>query len=197
MWGVQGLVNPSIWLVAGLLASGVPAFGQVDWRGLELPGLKRPVAFFPGPYELAQDTVQTDLGLVPSTTYFSRDDDAASGNRLYTVTVIDFAEGTFPPDSLARREAFFASTVAAAAEAVSGEVLISQPLERGDEVPAWTFRIDYSAGGQPATVRNLAFVRGDRYYHLQVFSLRTDAGTRARERFFESFRPLPAPTNQP
>lgn len=176
------------------LAACGASLAQVDWRGIELEGLERPVGYFPGLYDVARDTVGTELGRVPSTTYFMRDDEADSGNRLYTATVIDFAPGTFHADSTARREAFFRSTVTAAAEAVEGEVLISQPVDRSDDVPAWTFRIDYAAGGQPATVRNLAFLRGDRYYHLQVFSLKSDAGTRARERFFESFRPVPAPS---
>lgn len=184
-------------VLAVVAAACSPTFAQVDWRGLELAGIKRAVAFFPGPYRVARDTVATALGYVPSTTYFLQDDDALSGNRLYTVTVIDFAAGAFPVDSTARREAFFASTVAAAAEAVEGEVLISQPLARTDGVPAWTFRIDYGAGDRAATVRNRAFLVGDRYYHLQVFSLRDDAGTRARDRFFGSFRPLPAPLTAP
>lgn len=166
---------------------------EVDWRGLEMPGLKRAVAFFPLSYQRARDTVPTALGEVASTTYYARDDDAVSGNRLYTVSVIDFAPGAFPEDSVARREAFFASTVEASAAAVDGDVLISQPLERIDGVPAWTYRIDYQAGPRPASVRNRAYVVGDRYYHLQVFSLGDDGGVRARERFFDSFRPLPAP----
>ena len=186
---MRKLITATAVLLAAIAVGGA----QVDWRALELDGLRQAVAFFPKPFELARDTVATAVGAVPSTTYFARDDEADSGNRLYTVTVIDFAEGAFPADSVARREAFFTSTVAAAAEAVDGEVLISQPLERRDGVAAWTFRIDYGRGERAATVRNRAFLVGDRYYHLQVFSLGDDAGVRARDRFFDSFRPLPAP----
>ena len=164
---------------------------QVDWRALTLEGDKKAIVYFPGSPVMRADTVETALGPMPFQTWFYQDDEAISGNRLYTLTMIDYPEGSFPVDSVERRMAFFESTVSSAAESVEGDVMISQPLE-GQRYPGWYFRVDYGAK-KGKTVYNHVVLAEDRYYHLQVFALSKDEGSRTRGQFFDNFTPRPQP----
>ena len=168
---------------------GVVGSAQVEWLPLKLQAGRdaKSAAYFPGEVQQVRDTVATPLGRMPFTTYFHQDDRGLSGNRLYTLTLVEYADGAFPADSLARREAFFASTIAAAAESVGGEVTISERADLGER-HGHLFRIDYG-DERPTVVRNRAYLVGDTYVHLQVFSFREDDGARSRKRFFESLRP--------
>jgi len=158
---------------------------QVEWLPLRIDEEKRPVAFFPGEIDEVSDTVTTALGEMPFTTYFVKDDEAMTGNRLYMLTVIDYAEGSFPEDSAARRNDFFEQTVDAATQAINGDLIISQPLE-GSRYNGWIFRVNYGEE-RPTVVRNQIYLVKDRYYHLQVFSFSKDAGVKSRDRFFNNF----------
>lgn len=171
-----------------MLFCGSTILAQVEWLPLRIDQEKRPIAFFPGEIEEISDTVPTALGEMPFTTYFVKDDEAMTGNRLYMLTVIDYAEGSFPLDSTARRNAFFKQTVQAASEAIEGVAIISQPLEGGD-YPGWIFRVNYGEE-RPTVVRNRMYLVGDRYYHQQVFSFSKDGGVKSRDRFFENFHPI-------
>jgi hypothetical protein len=179
-------------LLVSLLFCGSVAFAQVEWLPLRIDNEKKPIAFFPGQIEEISDTVPTALGEMPFTTYFTKDDDALTGNRLYMMTVIDYARGAFPADSIERRNAFFEQTVSAAHESIGGEVVISQPTKSGTH-EGWIFRINYGEE-RPTVVRNRMYIVGDRYYHQQVFSFMKDGGVKSRERFFDNFNPIePAP----
>lgn len=171
-----------------VLFCGSMSFGQVEWLPLRIDQEKRPIAFFPGVIEQTSDTVSTALGEMPFTTYFVKDDEALTGNRLYMLTVIDYAKGSFPEDSLARRKDFFEQTVQAASEAIDGVAVISQAMENS-KYDGWIFRINYGEE-RPTVVRNRMYLVGDRYYHQQVFSFSKDGGVKSRERFFENFYPL-------
>jgi len=161
---------------------------QVEWLPLRIDQEKRPVAYFPGEIQEVSDTVPTALGDMPFITYFVKDDDAMTGNRLYMLTIIDYSEGSFPRDSIERKTAFFEQTVIAASEAIQGEVLISQPLG-SSKFDGWIFRVNYGKE-RPTVVRNRMYIIGDRYYHQQVFSFSKDGGVRSRDRFFDNFYPV-------
>ncbi len=160
----------------------------MEWLPLRIDDEKKPIAFFPGEIEEISDTVLTALGDMPFTTYFCKDDDAMTGNRLYMLTVINYAPGAFPKDSVERIQAFFEQTVLAANESVGGEIVISQPIVSGG-FEGWIFRINYGEE-RPTVVRNRMYLVGDRYYHQQVFSFMKDGGVKSRERFFENFNPI-------
>jgi len=175
-------------LLAGVLFCGSTIIAQVEWLPLRIDQEKRPIAYFPGEIEQVSDTVPTALGNMPFTTYFVKDNEAMTGNRLYMLTVIDYSEGSFPKDSTARRVAFFEETVAAASEAIKGEVVFSQPL-KSVLFDGWIFRVNYGEE-RPTVVRNRMYLVGDRYYHQQVFSFRNDGGVKSRDRFFDNFHPV-------
>ncbi len=176
-------------LAALITSVTLTAGAQVDWRGVTLPESRKPVAYFPGVYAERADTLTTEWGLTPILRYYFNDPDGASGNRLYTLTVVDYPEGSLPQDSVARRDALFAETLSAATESVDGELMFSDAITL-DSHPGYVFRIDYNEGSK--SVYNRAYFVGDRYYHLQVFSIKGDQGTKSRDRFFENFRPTEA-----
>jgi len=178
----------TIFLLIALLFSGSSIIAQVEWLPLRIDQEKRPVVYFPGEIEEIRDTVPTALGEMPFTTYFVRDDEALTGNRLYMLTVIDYEKGSFPLDSTERRKEFFEQTVLAASKAIDGSIIISQELERS-KYPGWIFRINYGEE-RPTIVRNRMYLVGDRYYHQQVFSFRKDGGVKSRQRFFDNFQPI-------
>lgn len=175
-------------LLVSLLFCASVSYAQVEWLPLRIDEEKKPIAFFPGEIEKISDTVLTALGEMPFTTFFTKDDKAMTGNRLYMMTIIDYGAGAFPKDSIDRIRAFFKQTVFAANKSIGGEVVISQPLVSGG-YEGWIFRINYGEE-RPTVVRNRMYLVGDRYYHQQVFSFMKDGGVKSRERFFENFNPI-------
>lgn len=163
---------------------------DVDWRGATLPGERRPTVYFPNVFGERADTLETPTGPTPMRRYYFNDPDGATGNRLYTMTVVDYPGGSLPADSTARRAALFEETVAAAVESVEGELLFAGPKEQST-YPGYVFRVDYNEGSK--SVYNEAYFVGDRYYHLQVFAIKGDGGKKSRARFFDNFRPSPPP----
>ena len=161
---------------------------DVDWRGVTLPGERKPLAYFPGVFAERVDTVTTATGATPMRRYYFNDPKGLTGNRLYTLTVVDYPAGSIPADSAARREALFTETVVAAVESVEGELRYATAKEQS-RYPGYVFRVDYNEGSK--SVYNEAYFVGDRYYHLQVFAIGGDGGTKSRARFFDNFRPAP------
>ena len=162
------------------------AAAQVDWRGLYLPEHKKPVVYFPGTYSDRTDTVNTNLGESYLRRFYYSDPEGVSGNRLYTLTILDYPAGSIPEDSTALRTALFAETAEATTSSVAGTLMFAEALDQGPW-PGYLFRVDYNAGA--ASMYNQAYFVGDRYYHLQVFATESDSGVRSRKRFFENFRP--------
>ena len=166
---------------------------DVDWRGVVLPGERKPTAYFPGLFAERTDTLTTATGATPMRRYYFNDPEGLTGNRLYTLTVVDYPRGSVPADSSARREAMFRETVDAAVESVAGTLLFASAKEQS-RYPGYVFRVDYNEGTK--SVYNEAYFVGDRYYHLQVFALKRDGGTKSRARFFDNFRPSPPPATE-
>jgi len=174
-----------------VLLSSSFASAQIDWRGLSVDdGAKRPLAYFPGEAQQITDTVSTPLGEMEFTTYYFRDEgkgsNPKSGNLLYTLTIVAYPDGSFHTDSTARIQAFFDATLDTATEAVAGELRFAEALEA--PYTGYIFRIDYG-DERDRIVRNRAYLVGDVYYHMQVFSHTGEGGERSRARFFESFSP--------
>ena len=165
---------------------GIHLHAQIEWLPLRINDEKKATAYFPGEILEIKDTLTTPLGLMPFTTYYSQDDEALSGNRLYMLTIVDYPEGSFPKDSIQRKEAFFNTTMEAAASSVGGTLKFSSPLE--SDFYGYIFRIDYGEE-RPTIVRNQAYLVGDTYYHQQIFSFKQDEGEKSQKRFFTSFNP--------
>ena len=159
---------------------------DVDWRAVVLPGERKALVYFPGVFSERTDTVDTATGATPMRRYYYSDPEGLTGNRLYTLTIVDYPAGSIPVDSAARHAALFRETVDAAVESVEGELLFSGKSE-SSRYPGYVFRIDYNEGSK--SVYNEAYFVGDRYYHLQVFVVKGDGGTKSRARFFDNFRP--------
>ena len=173
-------------LLAAVGLSPKLAAQDVDWRSVVLPGERKAVVYFPGIYAERVDTVATATGVTPLRRYYYSDPDGLTGNRLYTLTIVDYPAGSVPVDSTARHEALFRETVDAAVESVDGQLLFAAGKD-GSAYPSYVFRVDYNEGSK--SVYNEAYFVGDRYYHLQVFAIKGDGGTKSRARFFDNFRP--------
>ena len=186
---VSSYVNWKCFVLCGLLIVGaqrVLAQAVVDWVPLTLQESKQPVVYFTLPHAVRRDTIQTPLGEIPVQTFYARDLQGVSGNRLYSLMMYDYPEGSFPPDSIARIEEFFDATLQAAVTSVQGELKFVDDL--GKRYPSKVFRVDF--GEQGNVTRNHAYLVGDRYYHQQVMSAKSDDGSKSRARFFDSFQPI-------
>ena len=187
--------SPRPWLVGiaacalALALASASATAQVDWRALRLPGATQALAYFPGVPELRHDTIVTAVDTVHVVRYYHNDPEGLSGNRLYTLTVFTYPAGAIPADSAGLRAALFEESVLATAETVGGAVVFSEALDAG-AYPGWASRVNYGTG-QGASVYGRASFVGDRYYQLQVYALGPDEGLRSRERFFDTFAPVP------
>ena len=143
---------------------------------------------FPGELEHRADTVGTAVGSQVYHTYFYKVPEIERAeNLIYVLSYVDYPEGSLHQDSTDLLAEFLSSTEAAAAEALSGEVVyaVDRPVEG---YPGRLWRIDYKEG--EAVARTLAFVIGNRYYELKTFALTRSGLSDASDTFFRSFRYL-------
>jgi hypothetical protein len=103
------------------------------------------------------------------------------------VSYCDYPEGTFPADSTALLEEFFATTIEAATTAVDGEMIYTTDIQLKDH-PGKFWRINYL--DDKAVIKTKAYMVGDRYYAVQVISYQEGNINNAANRFFDSFRLL-------
>ncbi|MEO1263238.1 MAG: hypothetical protein AAFZ15_30790 [Bacteroidota bacterium] len=139
----------------------------------------------PGKFDKKTDTLTTDLGLLVYNTFFYQTKDGE--NELYLVSYCDYPPETIIPDSTELIEDFFQTTIESAASSVAGEVLYQSDIQL-DNHPGKFWRIDYNDGN--AIVKTKAYLVKDRFYSIQVFSLKNKNINAQSELFLDSFKLL-------
>jgi hypothetical protein len=141
----------------------------------------------PGEMTQKVDTVSTEVGTLAYRTVFHQSPAKDADNLFYMVSYCDYPEGTFPADSSALLEEFFATTIEAAAASVDGEMIYTTDIQLKDH-PGKFWRINYLDG--KAVIKTKAYMVGDRYYAVQVISYKEGNINAAADRFFDSFHLL-------
>lgn len=140
----------------------------------------------PGEMVPKQIAKETPVGeLIYHSLFFSgnKDDD----NILYMVSWVDYPEGSLHSDSTELVENLLDATVETAVLNVNGKLMYQTP-ENIEGFPGRYWRIDYNKG--TAVIKTKAFVKGHRFYSLQVASKQTKNINQSVDRFFNSFKLL-------
>ena len=138
----------------------------------------------PGEMQLNQSEIATSLGTLDHLTLYFKDSLESSDNYLYTVSYCDYPEGTFHPDSTELNKDFLNVTIEESVQAIAGELLYEDEIAiMGNIGRVWKASMDDGK----SVVKNKALIAGDRYYCLQVFTLKSKSRNENADRFLDSF----------
>lgn len=145
----------------------------------------------PGLLQEKVDTIATPVGRLPYHSFFYQPPEKNADNVLYLLSYCDYPPGTMHSDSTALLAEFFQTTLAAAAEAVDGEVRYSDDI-RIKKYPGKLWRIDYLDG--KAVIKTRAYMVERRFYTIQAIMFYEHSLNPLSDRFIGSFRLLGIPS---
>jgi len=173
-------------LIVSFVSINALAAQTSDWEELKsYEGRFR--VLFPGEPQLKIDTITTEVGRLAYHTYFYQSKDTTADNLIYLLSYCDYPEDTFIADSTALIDEFFEVTIDASVSAVNGELAYSADRPYFEH-PGRFWRINYRNGN--AVLKTRAFLAGQRYYSLQVATVRPRSLNPASDQFLESVRIL-------
>ena len=140
----------------------------------------------PGKMEEKIDSIETDIGKLAYYTYYFQDDTKAE-NLFYMLSYCDYPAYSVHSDSTEILPDFFEATLESAVGSVDGELLYSDDLNYL-HFPGKVWRIDYLEGR--AVIKTRAYLIGNRYYSMQIITLKERSLNSASEKFLGSFRLL-------
>jgi hypothetical protein len=128
--------------------------------------------------------VKTDVGELTFHQYIYKPEDKKDDNVFYLVNYCDYPKGSFPKDSVEMVQAFLNETVESSAKTVYGKVAYVNDIElQTHKGKIW--RVQYNNNN--AQIKNKCFLVGDRFYLLQVMTLKEKSLNTSVDKFLESF----------
>lgn len=157
--------------------------GQDHWITFTPKGQNFEV-MVPGVMTNGEKKILTEIGSLHAVTwlYQGQKDDA---NYLYSVSYVDYPEGSFDRDSTDLIQAFFEAGMETHIQDLKGE-LIYKSASNLDFYPGLLYRARYNDG--KAIVKSRMLLVHDRFYALQVYTLVESSLNNDMNRFLESFR---------
>ena len=128
--------------------------------------------------------IETDLGELDYHQFINKPEEKNPENVFYIVNYCDYPQGTFPQDSTELIEEFLNTTIEESAKSVDGKIAyqtdIQQFMHKGK-----VWRVQYN--NDKAQVKNKCFLAGDRFYLLQVMTLKEHSLNPLVDKFLDSF----------
>lgn len=147
----------------------------------------------PGEMVKKENPVKTDIGDLNYITYLHQSLEKDPDNLVYMVSYCDYPKYSIHSDSTELVEAFFKTTVETAVESVSGELSYSSEISL-DDFPGRLWRVNYNDG--KALIKTKSFLVGNRYYSIQVISLKEKGMNLQVDQFLDSFSLLSGDDNK-
>ena len=141
----------------------------------------------PGEMRLHVQEMETPIGDIDYHTYVHQadaEDTTAADNLVYMVSYCDYPEGAVHSDSTDLLEDFFDTTINTAINSVDGELVYLDEQTKRD-YPGRIWRIDYKDG--EASIKTKAFLIKQRFYVVQVVTLKDKRLNPLIDRFLDSF----------
>lgn len=135
----------------------------------------------PGMMEKKRATITTTLGDFDVHTFYFNSKDTVS-NYLYLINYYDLPEGMLPPDSTSLAMEFLMNTMDQSVSDLGGDLQYSTEVPLGDH-PGLMWR----SKSEDKVVKCRAYIIGNRFYMLQVFSIPRKSLNADVDRFLESF----------
>lgn len=128
--------------------------------------------------------MKTALGELDYHQYIYKPEDKNTENVFYLISYCDYPKGTFPSDSTELIQDFLQTTVESSAESVKGNVPYQSDIQQsGHKGKVW--RVQYN--NDNVHVKNKCFIAADRFYLLQVMTLKQHSLNTSIDKFLDSF----------
>jgi hypothetical protein len=138
----------------------------------------------PGEMKYGEKNLLTDIGQIKVITYMyqgAKDDP----NFIYLVNYVDYAEGTFSPDSIDLITDFFNISILTNLADLGGELVYKSESPMGP-YPGVVYRASYNKGG--AVLKGKMVLVNDRFYAIQVYTLSDKGLNGDMDTYLDSFK---------
>jgi hypothetical protein len=146
----------------------------------------------PGEMVTKENPIKTEIGELNYITFLHQPAEKNPDNLVYMVSYCDYPKYSIHSDSTELVEEFFKTTVETAVESVKGELSYSSEITM-NEFPGRLWRVDYNDG--KALIKTKSFLVKNRYYSIQVISLKEKGMNLQVDKFLDSFSLLSGDNN--
>jgi hypothetical protein len=140
----------------------------------------------PGKMKDGMKRIPTVLGEIPQITWVYQPEDNHP-NYLYLVSWIDYPSGTFSLDSIHVIHQLFEVSANTLVNDLKGE-LVYGTAQYDHSKPSYVFRVSFREGNQ--VVKGKMLLHNDRFYMMQVYTLKDNSLNNDIDRFLQSIRML-------
>jgi hypothetical protein len=158
------------------------SYAQEDWIKFKGEGDLAFSVDAPASLIKSLKTLTTAVGDLEVLTYEYQGEEE-DANYLYLINMVQYPEGTFPPDSTELIVDYLTNAIESSAENVKGELIYSTPI---DNKFGKLFRIKYNGG--EAIIKGKVFIRKDVFVSIQVFTISSKSLNNEMDIFLDSFR---------
>lgn len=138
----------------------------------------------PGEMIKKENPIKTDIGDLNYITFLHQSKEKDADNLVYMVSYCDYPEFSIHSDSTELAEEFFKTTIETAVESVQGELAYASEIKI-NEYPGRLWRVYYNEG--KAIIKTKAFLVKNRYYSIQVITLKDKSLNLEIDNFLDSF----------
>ena len=142
---------------------------------------------FPGEVTEQAKEIETTLGTMAYHTFYHNSTEEDATNFIYLVSYVDYPDGAIHSDSTELIEEFFQATLEESVLNMNGDLRYSDEIKLFD-YPGRFWRIDYNEDSM--VMKTKAFLVKNRYYSIQVGTLKELATNLDMDKFLESFNLL-------
>jgi hypothetical protein len=128
--------------------------------------------------------MKTAVGDLDYHQYICKSEEKTADNVFYIVSYCDYPKGTFPKDSTELIQAFLDTTVEGSVESVNGKLTYQSDIQFFTH-KGKIWRVQYN--NDKVSVKNKCYLVGDRFYMLQVMTLKYRFMNSGIDKFLDSF----------
>ncbi len=128
--------------------------------------------------------MKTVVGDLDYHQFICKSDEKNVDNVFYIVSYCDYPKGSFPKDSTELIQAFLDTTVEGSVESVNGKLTYQSDIQLVTH-KGKIWRVQYN--NDKVSVKNKCFLVGDRFYILQVMTLKERFMNSSIDKFLDSF----------
>lgn len=130
-------------------------------------------------------TITTQIGDLSNTTYALERNEDESPNFLYMVTMIDYPQGVFDPDSIELIDTYLTEAISSLADGVNGEVLYQTDIKEDKNGRGKLFRLRYDE--EYMIIKGKTFIKNDVFITVQVYTTKDKSLNDEMDVFLDSF----------
>ena len=138
----------------------------------------------PGEMVKKENPIETKIGTLNYITFLHQSEEKDAENLVYMISYCDYPEYSIHSDSTELVKDFFETTVETAVESVDGELRYASEITL-DDYPGRLWRVDYNEG--KALIKTKSFLVKNRYYSIQVITLKDKSMNLEVDKFLDSF----------